>query len=79
VKRPKQGGGRRSFRPVERLDVGRKIHDTRENRIGVVLDTARQYSHPKAQPVYNYLVRWEDGQVQAISEHALRDDLKPLD
>lgn len=54
-----------------RLGVGDEIHDSQDSRAGVVLDTACQYSHPKAQPVYSYLVRWDDGQVQAISEAAL--------
>jgi hypothetical protein len=35
------------------------------------MDCACQYAHPKAQPVYNYLIRWEDGQVQAFTETAL--------
>jgi hypothetical protein len=52
--------------------VGSKIRDKYLKRDGVVLDTARQYAHPQAKPVYNYLVRWQDGQVNAISEGALR-------
>jgi hypothetical protein len=35
------------------------------------VDYACQYAHPKAQPVYNYLIRWQDGQIQAITETAL--------
>jgi hypothetical protein len=57
---------------VHRITIGSKIHDNHLNRDGVVLDTARQYAHPQAKPVYNYLVRWQDGQVNAISEGALR-------
>jgi hypothetical protein len=66
---------------VERLETGQKIRDVRLSRVGIVLDYARQYSHPKAQPVYSYLVRWEDGQVQAISEGALAPGcgVEPLD
>jgi len=37
----------------------------------VVLDFACQYAHPKAEPVYSYLIRWDDGQVNALSEAAL--------
>jgi len=37
----------------------------------LILDFACQYAHPKADPVYNYLIRWEDGQVQAFSSDAL--------
>ena len=54
------------------IQVGSKIRDTHHNKVGVVLDTARQYAHPQAKPVFNYLVRWQDGQVQAISEAAFR-------
>ena len=55
----------------DQLASGQKLRDVRLSRQGVVLDSACQYTHPKAQPVYSYLVRWEDGQVQAISEGAL--------
>ena len=37
---------------------------------GVVLEYACQYAHPKADPVYSYLIRWKDGQVSAVSEAA---------
>ncbi len=56
--------------PREPLDVGQKIRDRQTQRIGTVCDTACQYSHPKVDPVYSYLVRWDDGQVQALSEAA---------
>ena len=56
---------------LEPLDVGCKIHDDRADLLGVVVDSACQYAHPKAEPVYSYLVRWEDGQVNSISESAL--------
>lgn len=55
---------------METLEAGTRVRDTRQNVVGVVLDSACQYSHPKADPVYSYLVRWEDGQVHAISEGA---------
>jgi hypothetical protein len=47
------------------------VRDIRERKLGVIVDFACQYAHPKAQPVYNYLIRWQDGQVQAINESAL--------
>ena len=62
---------RREPRSSEPLEVGREIRDLRENKTGVILEFACQYAHPKANPVYNYLVRWQDGQVQAINEAAL--------
>lgn len=55
---------------MDQLEAGARVRDVRQNLVGVVLDSACQYSHPKADPVYSYLVRWEDGQVQAISEGA---------
>ena len=59
------------FRPAEKLEIGQKIHDTLGHQDGVVLDIARQYAHPKAPPIFSYLIRWEDGQVLAIAEAAL--------
>ena len=61
-------------REDEPLAVGREIRDVKDRKNGVVVDSACQYAHPKARPVYNYLVRWEDGQIQAISEGALSRD-----
>ena len=55
-------------RTHERLETGQKIRDTQTNNVGVILDFACQYAHPKADPVYSYLVRWQDGQVQALTE-----------
>ena len=70
-------GGSRS----DALEVGCKIRDTRSDQKGVVLDCACQYAHPKAAPVFSYLVRWEDGQVHAVSENAFsgRNGLVPVD
>jgi len=85
MKRTKSGGtpSRIRDRPsqAERLETGQKIRDVRQSRHGIVLDFACQYSHPKAQPVYSYLIRWEDGQVQAISEGALAPGcgMEPVD
>lgn len=59
-------------RPDSPLEEGTTVRDRRDGRAGTILDSACQYSHPKAAPVYNYLVRWDDGQVQAFNEHALR-------
>ncbi len=83
-KRTGEGAGPRdshASRKDEPLAIGREIRDLKERKVGVVVDCACQYAHPKAQPVYNYLVRWEDGQIQAISESALSREygLKPAD
>ena len=56
---------------LEPLKMCQVIRDLRHGLTGVVVDHACQYSHPKADPVYSYLVRWEDGQVRALSEAAL--------
>lgn len=56
---------------LEPLESGRVIRDLRHGLTGVVVDHACQYAHPTADPVYSYLVRWEDGQVRALSEAAL--------
>lgn len=47
------------------------MRNIRTDQEGVVLDFACQYAHPKADPVYSYLVRLDDGQVVAISQAAL--------
>lgn len=66
-----QRRSKREPRSSEPLEAGREIRDVRENKTGVILESACQFAHPKAKPVYNYLVRWQDGQVQAINEAAL--------
>ena len=55
---------------MERLEEGQKVRDSQNNGTGVVLEYACQYAHPKADPVYSYLIRWQDGQVQAVTETA---------
>jgi len=67
----------RSDKPLE---IGCEIRDRREDKTGIVVDFACQYAHPKAQPVYNYLIRWQDGQIQAVSEGALTPEygLEPV-
>jgi len=57
--------------PVPVFDAGQKVHDFYDNRGGQIVDVARQYSHPNADPVHNYLVRWDDGHVEALNERAL--------
>ena len=47
------------------------MRDTSTNRTGTILDFACHYAHPKADPSYNYLIRWEDGQVEAFLSIAL--------
>ena len=55
---------------MERLEAGQKVRDAHNDSTGVVLEYACQYAHPKADPVYSYLIRWQDGQVQAVTETA---------
>jgi hypothetical protein len=57
---------------MKKLEAGQKVWDGQARTEGVVLDFACQYAHPKAKPVYSYLVRWQDGQVQAVSEGAFQ-------
>lgn len=59
---------------MPKLEAGQKVRDVQDKSVGVVLDHACQYAHPKAQPVYSYLIRWQDGQVQAVSEGAFQGD-----
>jgi hypothetical protein len=68
-------------KPSKKLATGQKVRDVQDRSVGVVLDCACQYAHPKAQPVYSYLIRWQDGQVQAVSEAAFHGDggLEPID
>ena len=60
----------RSRHGMERLEAGQKVRDPQNYGTGVVLEYACQYAHPKADPVYSYLIRWQDGQVQAVTETA---------
>jgi hypothetical protein len=62
---------RQAARAVEKLTVGQQLFDTHGQQNGVVLDIARQYAHPKAAPIFSYLVKWDDGQVLAITDAAL--------
>lgn len=58
----------------EPLEAGQKVRDSSDNNVGEILDFACQYAHPKAAPVYSYLVRWADGQVRAYAESAFFGD-----
>jgi len=58
----------------KKLEAGQRVRDMHDRSTGVVLDYACQYAHPKAPPVYSYLIRWQDGQVQAVSEAAFYRD-----
>ncbi len=71
VRKSRGNGASRRCRSLEKLEVGQKVRDSRNGQEGTVLDSACQYAHPKADPVYSYLVQWDDGQVHAISEYAL--------
>lgn len=75
MKRPRGGHPSRQGHPSstshEPLKPGQRVRDLRHRLEGVVLDFACQYAHPKAEPVYSYLIRWDDGQVNALSEAAL--------
>lgn len=57
--------------PREPLRVGQKLQERSSDRVGTILEFACQYAHPKAEPAFNYLVRWDDGQIQALHESAL--------
>ncbi len=57
--------------PMPVYDTGQKVLDLHGDRNGQIVDVARQYSHPSADPVHNYLVRWDDGHVEALNERAL--------
>lgn len=58
--------------PAPEIAPGARIRDYVLRREGTVLETACQYPHPQARPIYQYLVRWDDGQVLAHSEGAFR-------
>ena len=54
------------------LPEGQEVWDSTTSMEGVVIDHAKQYSHPQAAPVYIYMIRWKDGQVGSVSEAAFR-------
>jgi hypothetical protein len=57
--------------PMPVFDPGQKVHDLHNDRAGEIVDIARQYANPTADPVHNYLVRWDDGHIEALNERAL--------
>ena len=70
----KRSDGPRRPRKAPDLPVyhpGQRINDLQGEREGEILDVAQQFSHPNADPVHNYLVRWEDGHIEALNERAL--------
>ncbi len=81
TKRPPQDPEYHPLGDREPLAPGRRILDVRFDLEGEIVDHARQYAHPNADPVFVYLVRWDDGQVRSITEHALegRHDYELLD
>ncbi len=64
---------------MKRLEEGQKVRDVQDNNVGVVLEFACQYAHPKAKPIYSYLIRWQDGQVNAVTEAAFQGDIELVD
>jgi hypothetical protein len=68
---PRDSRQSRTDRPRVPLQNGQRLRDRRADRTGQILDHACQYAHPKAEPVFSYLIRWEDGQIQAFTEAAL--------
>lgn len=71
VRKPSGSRGKRDH-ARDPLPAGQGVVDTTSGREGEILDAARQYAHPQAAPVFVYLIRWQDGQVQSLSEHALK-------
>ena len=63
---------RSKFKGMKKLEAGQKVRDSQARTEGVVLEFACQYAYPKAAPVYSYLIRWQDGQVQAFTEAAFQ-------
>lgn len=59
---------------TKNLPPGQKVRNMHTGLAGVILESACQYAHPKAQPIYSYLIRWQDGQVQALTEVAFHGD-----
>ena len=71
---PRRPDSERRPEPHQPLEPGRRVIDSRNQLEGVVLEFACQYAHPKAEPVYSYLIRWADGRVNALSEAAFSGD-----
>jgi len=73
VRRNRSGGGNGGGARIP-LAAGTVIAEVSSGREAHIVEHACQYAHPQAAPVFQYLVRWEDGQVEAISEGAFRSD-----
>ncbi len=59
--------------PRERpLGRGDRVWDCIGNVKGTVVDSACEYAFPGATPKFAYLIRWEDGRVEALSETAFQ-------
>ena len=72
-----KGDGVRRSRDTDEaqdLQAGQKLRNRQSDMLGEILESACQYAHPKADPVYSYLIRWQDGQIQALSEGAFQGD-----
>jgi hypothetical protein len=67
-------GARRPGPAHEPLEPGQRVRNYRTDQEGIIVDFACQYAHPKADPVYSYMVRLEDGQVLAITQAAMGRD-----
>jgi hypothetical protein len=67
----REGGDGRGARTP--LRVGTIVAESSSGLEARIVDYACQYAHPQAAPVFQYLIRWDDGQVEAISESALRN------
>ena len=65
-----RSGGPRKRSETRVFEPGQRVHDLHGERDGEIVDIARQYSHPNAEPAHNYLVRWDDGLVEALNERA---------
>ena len=83
TRKPSGRGARRPprDREEERLSTGQRLRHLRHGAVGEIVDSACQYAHPNAEPVFNYLVRWDDGQVSALTEHAFdaRGEIELID
>jgi hypothetical protein len=65
-------GGRQDGETGVPLPNGTVIQDKQNSTHGEVIDHSSQFTHPQAAPIFMYLVRWQDGQVSALSEAALK-------
>jgi hypothetical protein len=64
--------GRTSGEAGMPMPNGTVIQDKQNSTHGEIIDHASQFTHPQAAPIFMYLVQWQDGQVSALSEAALK-------